>query len=453
MKESEENNNFEDNEFTYECEFAKVEESTDGDLYIYGLATSEKVDYDNEIVDLNEVRGVWDEYMRNPVLKFMHGRDPHNMSAIGKVVDQYVDHEGKTWKTEFTERGPMIVAKLSNAPDTESIRVKVREGTLKALSIGGRARRVKIFDPTLQKDINRVITTRISEVSLVDLPANSDTYVTVLKAACTGPNCPLNDDTEPIEKVDDPIVTEAVTKFEEIITENDQLHLEVEGMKEKMEKLESKIQDMTTANDPNTIMKGEENESTEIEDNNISTIIKDDAGVDDQIGGNNMENEDGIVRMEVPELEEFIKGTVEKMVGEQETIEKLEDYDRLVAEIKDMRTKIANLEAQAIKNVKALAEGKETTYKSENEVEDVETVEKAAKKKKDEEPEKKYDDEGNEILEEADMKIKKMEAEIKALKESPLYKAQQDGITVEKAEMTEPTGVLAGIISQHYGGN
>ena len=164
-----------------------------------------------------------------------------------------------------------------------------------------------------------------------------------------------------------------------------------------------------------------------------------------------MEHEDGIVRLEIPELETFIQDTVEKMATEQETLEKLDDYDRLVKEISDMRKKIENLESQAIANAKALP----TTpaMKSEGEAETETVVEKAAKKKKDKEPEKEYDEDGNEIVDAADMKIKKMEAEIAELKSSPLYKAQQEEVTVEKTESEPASGVLAGVISAHYGGN
>jgi len=173
------------------------------------------------------------------------------------------------------------------------------------------------------------------------------------------------------------------------------------------------------------------------------------------IGGKTMEQEEGIVRLEVDELTKYIEDTVTNMVEKQETVEKLEDYDRLVAELKDMRKKIEDLEAAAKANVKSMKTGTETSYKSEGEVEDPETVEKAKKKEK--EPKKKYDDEGNEITEEADMTVKKMEeleAEIAELKASPLYKAQQDEGTVEKTESTEtPTGILSGVIAAHYGGN
>ena len=169
------------------------------------------------------------------------------------------------------------------------------------------------------------------------------------------------------------------------------------------------------------------------------------------------DTDNGIVRLEVDELTKYIEDTVTNMVEKQENVEKLEDYDRLVAEIKDMRKKIEGLEAAAKSNVKAMKTGTETSYKSEGETEvvDPETVEKATKKKE-KEPEKKYDDEGNEITEEADMNVKKMEqleAEIAELKASPLYKAQQDEGTVEKTETTEePVGILSSVIAAHYGG-
>ena len=266
--EDKEDNKFDDNEFNYQGELTKIEESGNGNIYIAGICTTEKMDHDGEIVDLTEVRRVWDDYLTNPVLKYMHGKDPSNMAAIGMVVPSYTDSVGKIWKTEFTDQGPFIVCKISNAPDTESIRTKVTEGILKGFSIGGRARRVKTFDPTLQKDVNRVITTRISEVSLVDLPANSDSFFSVLKAACVGDNCPLNDNTEPIEKTmdteyieeSDPVVDEAVAKFESIILENTQMH-------ERLDKLESEIHDMITNYDTE-VLKIEDNKT----DNNLIEI-------------------------------------------------------------------------------------------------------------------------------------------------------------------------------------
>lgn len=421
-----------DNNFEYILNLQKLETGDDSRLIIAGVCSSGDIDHDGERVDMDSLRSQFLKYMENPVIRFFHGKDGRNPDAIGRAIPEYTDPTGKVWKTEFRDTGPFIVAEISQADDVASIRTKIVEKNLRGLSIGGRAKRIKAWDATLGKDVNNVIVSRWNETSVVDLPASKTSYFEVLKAACTGDNCPFNADVE-----SDLIVDQAVSKFEEVINEN------VE-MKDTLKKLESHVQALKRANDPVIVITSEENENND----HISTINKAEVV---EIGGNTMEQEDGIVRMEVPELEEFIKSTVDTMVTERETVEKLEDYDRLIREIKDMRAKIEGLEAAAKANAKALPEGKQMAMKSEGEVEGVETVEKAAKKK--EEPEKEYDEDGNEVVDAAEMKIKKMESEIEELKSSPLYKAQQEEITVEKSEAVPATGVLSGVIAAHYGGN
>ena len=424
----------EDN-FEYVLNLEKLETENDDRLIIAGMCSSGDIDHDGERVDMDSLKTQFLKYMENPVIRFFHGKDGRNPDAIGKAIPEYTDPTGKVWKTEFRDNGPFIVAEISQAEDVASIRTKIVEKNLRGLSIGGRAKRIKVWDTTVGKDVSNVIVSRWNETSVVDLPASKTSYFEVLKAACTGDNCPFNADTDPIES--DPIVDLAVKNFEKIIDENTE-------MKDTLEKLESQIHDLKRANDPVTEITGEENENN----NHISTINKAEVI---EIGGNSMEQEDGIVRLEVPELEAFIKSTVNDMAVEQETVEKLEDYDRLVRELKDMRAKIEGLEAAAKANAKALPEGKQMAMKSEGEVEDTEGLEKAAKKKK--EPEKEYDEDGNEVVDAAEMKIKKMEAEIETLKSSPLYKAQQEEVVIEKSEDEPVTGVLSGVIAAHYGGN
>lgn len=423
----------EDDNFEYVLKLEKLETGNDNRLIIAGVCSSGDIDHDGERVDMDSLKSQFLKYMENPVIRFFHGKDGRNPDAIGKAIPEYTDPSGKTYKTEFTDSGPFIVAEISQAEDVASIRTKIVEKNLRGLSIGGRAKRVKVWDATLGKDVSNVIVSRWNETSVVDLPASKTSYFEVLKAACTGDNCPNN--IELIEETD-PIVDQAIAKFEAIINENTE-------MKDTLEKLESQIQGLERANDPVTVITGEENENND----HISTINKAEVV---EIGGKTMENEDGIVRLEVPELEEFIKSTVDNMAVEQETLEKLEDYDRLVRELKDMRAKIESLEAVAKANAKALPEGKQTAMKSEGEAGDGDIIEKAAKKK---EPEKEYDEDGNEIVDPAEMKMKKLEAEITELKSSPLYKAQQEEIKVEKTENTPAGGILSGVITAHYGGN
>jgi len=180
--------------FEYVMKLEKIENEIDdneNDLVIVGIASTGNLDHDLEQIDMDSLRAQWDRYMQNPIVRYMHGKDIRNPDAIGKVIPEYIDSKGNTYKTEFTEKGPFIVVKISNADDVKPIRTKIKEGILKGFSIGGRADRVKQFDHILGKDINRVIVKRLSEISVVDLPANPEGIFEVIEKACSGPNCPL----------------------------------------------------------------------------------------------------------------------------------------------------------------------------------------------------------------------------------------------------------------------
>jgi hypothetical protein len=173
-----------------------------------------------------------------------------------------------------------------------------------------------------------------------------------------------------------------------------------------------------------------------------------------------MDQDEGIVRMEIPELEEFIKSTVVRLTEESEVVEKLDDYDRLLKEATDMRKKIEALEAEVKAQAKALAAQPQTTMKAEGESEDDEDEDEGKKKKFEFPPkkdEKKKDDEEDEEEKpaeksEAEVKVDALEKELKELKESPLYKAQQD-VEIEDAKTAPAPSLLGSIVDAHYGGN
>lgn len=179
--------------FEYIMKLEKIENEIDDndELIIAGIASTGNLDHDSERIDMDSLRSQWNKYMENPVIRYMHSKNPQYLGPIGKVIPEYVDSKGKVYRTEFTEKGPFIIVKISNADDVKPIRTKIKEGILKGFSIGGRADRVKQFDHTLGKDINRVIVKRLSEISVVDLPANPEGIFEVIEKACTGPNCPL----------------------------------------------------------------------------------------------------------------------------------------------------------------------------------------------------------------------------------------------------------------------
>ena len=177
----------EDDSFEYVMKLEEVGKSDDH-IIIAGFASSGSLDWDEEAVNMDSLHSAWSDYMKNPVLRYMHSKDARHPDAIGRVIPQYVTESGETIKTEFRDGKPFIVAEISNSPDVEDIRVKIKEGVLQGLSIGGRANRVSEYCHKLGKNINRIFVKRMSELSVVDLPANRDGIFSILKG-CVGNNC------------------------------------------------------------------------------------------------------------------------------------------------------------------------------------------------------------------------------------------------------------------------
>lgn len=395
-------------DFEYILNLQKIETDSDDHIIVAGVATTEKRDHDNEIVDLESVRGVWKDYMANPVVRYFHGKDKRNPDAVGKVIPEYTDSTGKTYKTEMTEKGPFIVAKLSNAPDTASIRQKVSEGILKGFSIGGRAQRVKEFSHELGKDINRVFTKRISEISIVDLPANPDSFFTVLKG-CVGGQCNLDIKNE---------TPELVTMCAPDTYEADRL----KSVEEEIAKIEADNEDLR-----------KEIETFQSHTNSTEVVMKN-KKIDNTIGGIIMEQEDNVVRFEPTELKDFIKSTMDEYATETEIVEKADDYDRLLAETKELRKKIEGLEAAAQAAAKKLAGQAQTTMKSETETE-TDEVEKS---------------ETEEVEVEKSEEVT-LESRLEKLEESPMYKAVQTDDLTKADETKVVKGHLANIVAEAFG--
>jgi hypothetical protein len=398
--------NKDEGDFEYILNLQKIEEDAEKYLIVAGIATTETMDHDGEIVDIGSVRDVWKSYMENPVVRYFHGKDGRNPDAVGMVIPEYTDASGKTFKTEMTDRGPFIVAKISNAPDTESIRTKISEGILKGFSIGGRAKRVKEYSHELGKDINRVITKRISEISIVDLPANPDSFFNVLKSACVGDQCKIKSEEMDGEKIETKLAndTDMLKSVEDEIAKLEQENI---GLQKQIDESQSH-----TKSKEEVVMKN----------------------TDKNPGGKHMEQDGEIVRFAPEELRDFIKGTMTEVAEESAILEKADDYDRLLSETKDLRAKIEALESKVTSQAKALQNQPQTTMKSE-ETGDSETDETA-----------KGETESDELG-----KVASLEARLRAVEESPLYKATQGDEEPMDDKKKSKKGHLANIVSESFG--
>jgi hypothetical protein len=158
----------------------KVEPQDDGTVRVYGIATSEALDEQGEIVRADAIRAAIPDYMRFPAL-----REMHQLSAAGTTLEAEVCEDGTT----------RIVA---HVVDPVAV-AKVRNQVYRGFSIGGRVTQRQVGNP------NTITGLVLNEISLVDRPANPEAIFDCWKAAMP-PGAPLG-------------VAEAVVKGEPADTE------------------------------------------------------------------------------------------------------------------------------------------------------------------------------------------------------------------------------------------
>ena len=138
----------------------KSERQEDGTLMVYGKATDDAIDSDNQICDAGWLNKAMPDWFRTGG----NIREQHSNIAAGvaKELDSKAD-------------GHYITA---HVVDSSSVK-KVEAGVLKGFSIGIRAPRV-VRD---EKAVNgRIIDGQIVEVSLVDRPANPNAKLMLAKS-------------------------------------------------------------------------------------------------------------------------------------------------------------------------------------------------------------------------------------------------------------------------------
>lgn len=133
---------------------------------IEGYASTETVDREYEIVTREALKEAAQKYMMFPTIRYMHQKQP-----IGKALDLKIDHKGLRLKAK-------ILKGIKAADEAWQL---VKEGILKAYSIGGRILEAeRYYDKTLGRPVRRITKMELYEVSLVDVPANPETLIEVL---------------------------------------------------------------------------------------------------------------------------------------------------------------------------------------------------------------------------------------------------------------------------------
>lgn len=169
---------------------------------VEGYATTEGVDKQNEMVDFAASKDAFKDWTGNI-------REMHEPKAVGKAIE---------WRPDEEKRGIYVVAKISKgAPDTWE---KIKDGTLKAFSIGGQTvnkiqQIVKDNNTGAQKHITRITKYRLSELSLVDNPANPEATIELVKSMDGTPR-----QTQVVEELKKVLISEATDILEDEVNEH-----------------------------------------------------------------------------------------------------------------------------------------------------------------------------------------------------------------------------------------
>ena len=142
----------------------KTVDQDDGSLLVYGKATDDSLDLDDQRCDAEWLKTAMPEWFRYGNIREQHRSD----SAIGKAIEH-----------EAAEDGHYITARIV---DPVAV-VKTRAGVFTGFSIGIRKPKIVKSDRAPNGLIKGGL---ITEVSLVDRPANSNAMLTLCKAAFSG---------------------------------------------------------------------------------------------------------------------------------------------------------------------------------------------------------------------------------------------------------------------------
>jgi HK97 family phage prohead protease len=133
--------------------YAAISKVDDEQRMVYGYASTDTKDSQGDIVKLDAIEAALPDYM-----KFANIREMHTMSAVGVAKSAEVD-----------DKGLYLAAKVVD----DDAWKKVKEGVYKGFSIGGKA---------LKKAGGVIEQLRLTEISLVDRPANSECVIDMWKA-------------------------------------------------------------------------------------------------------------------------------------------------------------------------------------------------------------------------------------------------------------------------------
>ena len=211
---------------------------------VVGFATLDNIDKSGDIVTSEASMNAFSRFRGN--IRYMHERMP-----VGKLIDYqpavFYDEE-----TQSQHNGVQVTVKISEAED--AVWTKCQDGTLSGFSIGGNVVKTSyVYDEKLAKNIQVIEDYELTELSLVDNPANQFANITAIRKSADGK----------VHEGDELQMSGSIEKVFEINTRGGSPTLPKENEIAKSEEAEVQVTDVTSVVPAESEVPAEESEKVE----------------------------------------------------------------------------------------------------------------------------------------------------------------------------------------------
>ena len=157
-----------------------IKEAIGDDLYVAGYASVDMVDKQGDRIPPEALKKAFGRFMDNAA--FRNVQLAHSGIQVGEVVDSFSDSQGRVWKSEVDNHGLFVVCRIrSDIQKAREVQKQVRDGELRAFSIGGQAL-FRVSKHTQEHGNHREITDlELHEITLCKKGINPEARYTILK--------------------------------------------------------------------------------------------------------------------------------------------------------------------------------------------------------------------------------------------------------------------------------
>ncbi len=203
-----------------------IKEDIGSDLFVAGYASVDMVDKQGDRIPSDALGKAFTNFMSNKA--YRNVQLAHSGIQVGEVVPSYTDSQGRVWKSEVDNHGLFVVCKIrSDIQKAREVQKQVRDGDLRAFSIGGQAL-FRVSKHTPEHGSHREITDlELHEITLCKKGINPEARYTILK---------MDDEEKEVSKMTD---SEALNEIRNSLS-GILKHIDGSGISKKEEKGEDK---------------------------------------------------------------------------------------------------------------------------------------------------------------------------------------------------------------------